>query len=144
MTARLGRGVACGLAVSLSAWAPAIAETLSPLQPPVATADRSQALTAVAVDFPPGDRARPHRHGEAVVFAYVLRGEVRSQIEGEPARTYRAGESWVERPGAHHVLTDNQSRTRPARLLVVFAAPSGAPLKSDDPSPDANFGGKAQ
>lgn len=144
MIVRRGLGAACGLALGLSSRAPATAETLHPLQPPVPTATGGQALTAVAVDFPPGDRAHPHRHGEAVVFAYVLSGQVRSRIEGEPARTYRAGQSWVEPPGAHHVLTENTSRTRAARLLVVFAAPAGAPLKTDDPTPDASPGGHAR
>jgi len=62
----------------------------------------------------------------------VLAGEVESQLEGEPARSFHPGESWSEPPGAHHVLTRNMSSTSPARLLVVFVADRGAELKTDD------------
>lgn len=83
--------------------------------------------------FPPGAVSAPHRHGEAFLYAYVLEGEVRSQIEGQPAHAYTIGESWTEKPGDHHVLTENVSKTTPARLLVVFVANTGAALKTDDP-----------
>ncbi|MGI5272469.1 cupin domain-containing protein [Nonomuraea sp. CA-218870] len=79
-------------------------------------------------------RAAPHRHGDAFVYAYVLEGTVRSRLGGEPARTYRQGENWVEQPGAHHVLTENTSPTRPAKLLVVFISDTGDRLKVDDPT----------
>ena len=83
--------------------------------------------------FPPGAASVPHRHGDAFLYAYVLEGAVRSQIEGQPAHVYRTGESWTEKPGDHHVLTENASSTETARLLVVFVADTGAPLKTDDP-----------
>ncbi|MBF8192827.1 hypothetical protein ITP53_45560 [Nonomuraea sp. K274] len=47
--------------------------------------------------------------------------------------TYRQGENWVEQPGAHHVLTENTSRTKRAKLLVVFVSNTGDKLKVDDP-----------
>jgi quercetin dioxygenase-like cupin family protein len=67
------------------------------------------------------------------VYAYVLEGTVRSRLEGEPVRTYHQGENWVEPPGAHHVLTENTSRTEPAKLLVVFISSTGDEIKVDDP-----------
>jgi uncharacterized RmlC-like cupin family protein len=51
---------------------------------------------------------------------YVLSGSIRSQVEGEPARVYRAGESFYEAPGAHHLETLNVSSTEPAKWLAVF------------------------
>ena len=95
---------------------------------------RGASLTTVIVELAPGATAAPHRHGGAFVYAYVLEGTVRSQLDGAPARTYRTGEDWFEQPNAHHVLTQNPSPTSPARLLVVFVAPTGAPLKLVDPS----------
>ena len=56
-----------------------------------------------------------------------------SRLAGQPRRTYHQGQSWIERPGAHHLLTENTSRTRPARLLVVFVSHTGDRLKVDDP-----------
>jgi quercetin dioxygenase-like cupin family protein len=89
-------------------------------------------FTSVIVAFPPGGRAAPHRHGHAFVFAYVLEGSVRSQLDNEPAGTYATGQSWSEPPGAHHIMTENVSATLPAKLLVVFISDTGEPLKSDD------------
>lgn len=108
-------------------------ETLVPLLQQAIPTLPGKALTAIAVVFPPGAASVPHRHGDAFLYAYVLEGGVRSQIEGQPAHVYRTGESWTEKPGDHHVLTENASSTETARLLVVFVADTGAPLKTDDP-----------
>ena len=96
-----------------------------------------KSLTVVEVDFSPGTKADPHRHGQAFVYAYVLSGTIRSQLAGEPARTYRTGQSWFEPPGARHLLTENPSRTVPARLLVAFFANTGEPLKIPDAAKEA-------
>jgi quercetin dioxygenase-like cupin family protein len=78
-------------------------------------------LVSHVVDYPPGVRSAPHRHaGSAFIYAYVLSGEIRSQVDGEPARVYRAGEAWFESPGAHHRVSENASDTKPARLLAVL------------------------
>ena len=111
---------------------PAPAETLRPLVQEALPAVPGYGLTAVEVSFPPGAKAVPHRHGKAFLFVHVLAGSVRSQIEGEPVRTFRIGESWTEKPGDHHVLTENASAMDGARLLVVFIAPKGDALKVDD------------
>jgi quercetin dioxygenase-like cupin family protein len=94
---------------------------------------QGKTFTSVIVNLPPGVSAAPHRHGDAFLYAYVLEGTVRSQLEGEPVGTFRTGENWVEPPGVHHVLTENPSSTEPARLLVVFVADTGAALKVVDP-----------
>ncbi|MEU8386098.1 cupin domain-containing protein [Streptosporangium sp. NPDC048865] len=88
-------------------------------------------FTSAIVDFPPGARAVPHRHGQAFLYAYVLEGAVRSRLDDEPVRTYRRGEDWVEPPGVHHVLAENVSRTEPAKLLVIFISDPGEKLKID-------------
>jgi quercetin dioxygenase-like cupin family protein len=64
------------------------------------------------------------------VYAYVLSGAIRSQLDDQPARIYRTGEDWVEAPGAFHKLTENASNTEPAKLLAIFVAKTGAPLKT--------------
>ena len=93
---------------------------------------KGKSFTSATVSFPPGAKALPHRHGQAFVFAYVLQGSVRSEVEGQPTKTFRVGAYWVESPGAHHVRTENASTTKPARLLVTFVADTGAELKVDD------------
>lgn len=95
-------------------------------------------LTAVVVEYPPGGKSPPHRHAPSgFVFAYVLEGAIRSQVAGAPVQTYRAGESWYENPGDHHVVSENASETEPARLLAVFVADDGETLTTlDDASSD--------
>ena len=78
-------------------------------------------LVSVVVDYPAGAASASHRHARsAFIYAYVLSGEVRSQVDDEPAHVYRAGETWFENPGAHHRISQNASDTKPARLLAVF------------------------
>jgi quercetin dioxygenase-like cupin family protein len=108
-------------------------ETVSPLLEQALPNVKGKTFTSTIVDFPPAARAVPHRHGKAFVYAYVLEGTVRSQLGGEPVRTYHQGENWVEQPGAHHVLTENTSRTKPAKLLVIFISNTGDKLKVEDP-----------
>jgi len=80
-----------------------------------------KSLKVVEVDFAPGAADGAHRHARsAYIYAQVLEGAIRSQVEGESARVYRAGEHWDEQPGAHHVGAANASKTKPARLLAVF------------------------
>jgi quercetin dioxygenase-like cupin family protein len=109
-------------------------ETLTPLLKQRLPNVEGKTFTSAIVAFPPNARAMPHRHGEAFVYAYVLEGTVRSELAGKPVTTYHQGQNWVEPPGAHHVLTENTSRTKPAKLLVVFVSNTGAKLKVDDPS----------
>ncbi|MHC9291232.1 cupin domain-containing protein [Mycobacterium sp. LTG2003] len=125
--------VGCGAPVAKSDPAPADSETLSPLLQQALPNVAGKSFTSAIVLFPPGAHAAPHRHGDAFVYAYVLEGSVSSQLEGEPAHVYRQGENWSEQPGAHHVATENISSTDPAKLLVVFIASTGEPLKVDDP-----------
>lgn len=82
-------------------------------------------ITAAVVTYKPGGTSIPHRHGSAFVVAYVLSGAIRSQLEGGEAKVYHAGESWTEAPGAHHLVSDNASKTEPASLLAIFIVDSG-------------------
>jgi quercetin dioxygenase-like cupin family protein len=104
-------------------------ETLTPILEQAIPNIQGKTFTSAIVNFPPDARAVPHRHGEAFVYAYVLDGTMRSQLDGEPARTYHQGEQWVEEPGAYHVLTENTSKTESAKLLVVFISNTGDELK---------------
>jgi quercetin dioxygenase-like cupin family protein len=107
-------------------------ETVSPLVKQPLPNVKGKTFTSEIVYFPANARAAPHRHGSAFVYAYVLEGTVRSQLAGEPVRTYRQGQNWTEPPGAHHLLTENTSRTKPAKLLVIFISNTGAKLKTND------------
>jgi quercetin dioxygenase-like cupin family protein len=129
--------VGCGTAESTptDAAPPPRSESLTPLFSEALPNVAGKTFTSAIVTFPPGARAVPHRHGDAFVYAYVLSGDVRSQLEGAPAQVYHQGQSWSEPPGAHHVATENTSGTDEAKLLVVFVATTGSQLKVEDPQP---------
>jgi quercetin dioxygenase-like cupin family protein len=85
-------------------------------------------LTAVLVEYKPGEKTDTHYHAGSV-FAYVLSGEIRSRIApDEPAKVYKAGESFFEPPGSTHFVSENASTTAPASLLAVIVAPEDATL----------------
>jgi quercetin dioxygenase-like cupin family protein len=80
-----------------------------------------KSLVAVEVSYPPGGASVPHRHAKsAFIYAYVVSGRIVSQVAGQPERTYGAGESFYETPGAHHLISRNASDSEPAKLLAVF------------------------
>jgi quercetin dioxygenase-like cupin family protein len=73
------------------------------------------------VDYQPGGSNPAHTHPDsAFIYATVLEGAVRSQVNDGPEQVYHAGESWAEVPGDHHAVSANASDTQPARLLAVF------------------------
>jgi quercetin dioxygenase-like cupin family protein len=90
-------------------------------------------MTVVSVAYEPGGGSAAHRHpASGMVFAYVVTGAIRSQVEGEAAKVYRAGESWSEPPNAHHLVSENASASEPARLIAVIVADDGVPATTYD------------
>lgn len=125
MTGRCMSLVAC---LGLTALAtPAFAgATVTPLQTEALPNAPGLEISAERVTYAPGQASSPHSHPGFLV-AYVLRGRIESQVEGEPLRTFTAGDSWIEKPGAHHLVCRNASTTEPAEFLVVAVAPPDAP-----------------
>jgi quercetin dioxygenase-like cupin family protein len=93
-----------------------------------------KSLLAVEVVYPPGGGSPSHRHpASSFIYAYVVSGAIVSAVDDEPPRVYRPGEGFYEAPGAHHRISRNASRTRPAKLLAVFVKdPGKAPLVLPD------------
>lgn len=85
-------------------------------------------LTAEVVDYPPSGKSNIHHHAGSV-FAYVVRGRIRSQNSATgPARIYNAGESFFEPSGSDHLISENASASEPASLLAIHIAADGAVL----------------
>jgi quercetin dioxygenase-like cupin family protein len=84
-------------------------------------------VTVVRVIYAPGGFSRPHRHAGSVT-AYIVKGEIRSQLAGGPVQDYKLGESFFEPPGSVHQVSANASQTEPAELIAVFVADEGAQL----------------
>lgn len=92
-------------------------------------------LVAVVVTYPPGGKSAAHRHaGSAFIYAHVLSGAVRSQVDDGPPKVFAAGEGFYELPGSHHRVSENASDKEPASLLAVFVVDSNDnPLTTPDP-----------
>ena len=80
-----------------------------------------KSLKGILVEYAPGGSSPPHIHAKsAFIYATVLEGEIKSQVNDGPVKVYRAGENWSENPGDRHGVSANASTTKPARILAVF------------------------
>lgn len=83
-------------------------------------------VTVSIVDMPPGRVGMAHRH-PGFVLAYVLEGEIRTKISDTPEKVYKQGEMFYEWPGSTHLVSANDSKTEPAKLLAMIFAKKGSP-----------------
>jgi quercetin dioxygenase-like cupin family protein len=80
-----------------------------------------KSMRGVLVEYAPGGFSEGHTHPtSAFIYATVLEGAIRSQVNSGPATVYKAGESFSELPGDRHGVSENASQTHPAKLLAVF------------------------
>jgi quercetin dioxygenase-like cupin family protein len=80
-----------------------------------------KSLKGVLVEYGPGSFSPGHTHPKsAFIYATVLEGAIRSQVNDGPAKTYTAGQTFSELPGDRHSVSANASKTKPAKLLAVF------------------------
>jgi quercetin dioxygenase-like cupin family protein len=80
-----------------------------------------KSIKGVLVEYAPGGSSPAHTHPRsAFIYATVLEGAIRSQVNDGPIVTYKAGESFSEMPGDRHAVSENASKTQRARLLAVF------------------------
>lgn len=107
-------------------------ETTTPLQRQQLADVPGKTALLVRVDYAPGQASKAHVHPGSVL-AYVLEGEVVSQLQGQPPVTYRAGQSWYEPPGVPHLVSRNASESSPAKLLAWLIVADGAPPKKPWP-----------
>ncbi|MBV6416039.1 MAG: hypothetical protein CMLOHMNK_00566 [Steroidobacteraceae bacterium] len=81
----------------------------------------------LTVEYPPGGASPAHRH-DAEVFVYVLEGSLTMQVDGQPAVTLTAGQTFHEAPGDVHRLSANASRTQPVKFLVFMVKDKDKPV----------------
>ncbi len=80
-----------------------------------------KSIKGVLVEYGPGGYSSGHTHAKsAFIYATVLEGTIKSQINDGPVTTYKAGQSFSELPGDRHGVSANASETEPAKLLAVF------------------------
>ncbi|MGH8128722.1 MAG: cupin domain-containing protein [Gammaproteobacteria bacterium] len=80
-----------------------------------------KSIKGVLVEYGPGGYSPGHMHPKsAFIYATVLEGAIRSQVNDRPVTIYKAGQSFSELPGDRHCVSANASETKPAKLLAVF------------------------
>lgn len=80
-----------------------------------------KSIKGVLVEYGPGGSSSAHTHAKsAFIYATVLEGAIRSSVNDGPVVTYRTGQSFSEMPGDRHSVSENASKTEPAKLLAVF------------------------
>ncbi|MEU6717071.1 cupin domain-containing protein [Nonomuraea sp. NPDC046802] len=100
---------------------------LADIKPPFIPEDASG--MTVLVEWPPGHPGTaPHRHS-GPAFGYVIEGAVRFELEGEPERVIRAGETFWE-PGGDviHYQDGNALPDAPAKFVVFMLCEPGQPM----------------
>jgi quercetin dioxygenase-like cupin family protein len=110
---------ALALTVSASAFAHDPSEKVTVLQDQMLKNVPGKKALMIDVDYKPGQSSIAHKH-EGTAMAYVLSGSITSQVKGEKAITYKAGEFWYEPAGSEHLVSKNASKTKPAKLLVFM------------------------
>jgi quercetin dioxygenase-like cupin family protein len=117
----------CGILLATLALPPAPALAHDPTRKVTVVFDHAlpnvpgKSMKGVLVEYGPGGSSAAHTHpNSAFIYATVLEGAVRIQINDGPETVYRAGENFVEKPGDHHGVSANASDTEPSKLLAVF------------------------
>lgn len=81
----------------------------------------------IEVDYQPGQSSIAHKH-DGTAMAYVLEGEVISQVKGEQPITYKKGQFWYEPAGSEHLVSKNASQSKSAKLLVFMVLAPDEPV----------------
>ncbi len=84
-----------------------------------------KSIKGVLVEYGPGGFSSAHTHpNSAFIYATVLEGAIRSQVNDGPVKVFKAGENFSEMPGDRHGVSENASKTKPAKLLAIFVVDS--------------------
>jgi quercetin dioxygenase-like cupin family protein len=92
------------------------------------TALTNQEVSVVKITTAPGGAATGAHQHPGPVFAYLLKGEVESQVDPGESKVYRAGDVFYEPPMHTHRLYRNLSKTEAAELLVFQVHETGKPF----------------
>jgi quercetin dioxygenase-like cupin family protein len=74
------------------------------------------------LDREPGASSARHRHPGHHTFGYVIEGTYDFAINGEAARTLKAGDTFYEPPTAIHSTSRNPSADKRVKILVFMVA----------------------
>ncbi|WP_051670370.1 cupin domain-containing protein [Bryobacter aggregatus] len=78
----------------------------------------------LSVTTQPGVGSPPHSHG-GFVLGYVIEGEFRFAIDGNPPLVLKAGETFYEPPGARHTVSASARPDREVKVLAIVILEKG-------------------
>jgi quercetin dioxygenase-like cupin family protein len=87
-----------------------------------AVADPAKTLCRIEVkeiEFKPGQATGVHQH-PCPVTGYIAEGSVIFQVEGEAAKTLKAGDAFFEPANTRIVHFDNASATQPMAFIAFY------------------------
>jgi len=84
----------------------------------------------------PGGSAPPHAH-PGMVTGYVESGALEFQLKDGPLLKLKAGDTFFEPPGSHHMVAKNPNATAKTVVIAFVVNPKGAPLSTPIEGHDA-------
>lgn len=81
------------------------------------------------IELKPKAPAPPHVH-PGMVVGYVESGTIEFQLKGEELKTLKAGDTFFEAPGSHHMVARNPDATAKTVIIAFVVNPKGAPLST--------------
>jgi len=81
------------------------------------------------IELKPGASAPPHVH-PGMVTGYVETGTLEFQLKGEPLKVLKAGDTFFEPPGSHHMVARNPDASAKVVVIAFVVNPKGAPLST--------------
>jgi quercetin dioxygenase-like cupin family protein len=81
------------------------------------------------IELKPGAVSPPHVH-PGMITGYVEAGTLEFQLKGEPLKTLKAGDTFFEPPGSHHMVARNPDTSVKTVIIAFVVNPKGAPLST--------------
>src|SRR5262249_7571067 len=80
-----------------------------------------KSIKGMLVEYGPGGYSPGHTHPKsAFIYATVLEGAIRSQVNDGPVTTYKPGQGFSKLPGDRHGVSAKASEKKRAKLLGVL------------------------
>lgn len=81
------------------------------------------------IELKPGAGAPAHLH-PGFITGYVESGTLEFQLKGEPLKTLKAGETFFEPPGSHHIVGRNPDASAKTVVIAFIVNPKGAEIST--------------
>lgn len=87
----------------------------------------TEELQMILIEYQPGASAPSHAH-PVIGLNYIIEGVAESQYEGEPIKTFKAGDSYQDPANKRHLIFRNASKSKPLKFLVACKILKGEPF----------------